>query len=517
MQVRVLGSVEIRDDDGALIEIRQRKVRELLFVLALAGGPLSSGQIQAMLWVAADTRNMTSALTTTVGRLRRLLPRERLVRDGDGYRLALDSEGDSLDLREFRELVATARRARETYPERTEELFRQALGLWRDPRLPDLPDTAAVAGPAQRLRIERRDAIESLVEVQMALGRHAEAARRLPEFVAEDPLNDHLWLALLLAQYRDGRKGDALRSYEDAREMYLTEIGAEPSLPLQGMRDRIAANAPGLMWSPEHSVQENRAIIAGADVTAVSPARAYNYLVGGKDNLEIDRRGVQVVVAAAPDLRESARDNRRFLRRAVRLLAERGIRQFVDIGAGLPTYGSVHEVAQEVDPDVRVVYVDHDPMVVTHGRAVIDDSRNIAYIVGDLLEPAKIFANPQTRRLIDPAEPTAVLMLFVLHFIPADSAHEVLETYRSWMAPGSALAISHVTRDGSDPKAIKAVMDVQARSSVRTYVRSRPEIEAMFTGLELLAPLDSPANWLAVERSPERRVRGLASVGILVA
>jgi DNA-binding SARP family transcriptional activator len=515
MQVRVLGPVEAHGHDGEIIELRQRKVRELLLVLALAREPLPSGRLQTMLWVAADSQDMGSALTTTMNRLRRLLPKECLVRGGDGYRLELDSERDFLDLWEFRDLVAAARGARETDPRRAADLFQRAIDLWRDPRSSDLPDTPEVAVQAQRLRIEHRDAIEALVEVQLALGRHAVVRQQIPGWLADDPLNEQLWLALMLAWYRAGRKGDALRTFEDARETYLSEMGAEPSLPLRGMCDRIAADAPSLAWSSEQTVQEGRAILAGADVTALSPARTYDYLLGGDNNFEVDRQAAETLLAVAPDLRESARDNRWFLIRAVRLLAERGIRQFVDIGAGLPTEGSVHETAGEVDPDARVVYVDHDPMVVAHGRTMIDDSRNVAFIVGDLTRPAEIFSNPQTRRLIDPAEPIAVLMLFVLHFIPADAAHEALETYRSWMAPGSALVVSHPTRDGSDPVAIRAVRDVQRQSGIQMYQRSRPEIEAMFAGLDLMAPLDAPANWLSSERVPDRKLPNLASVAIL--
>jgi DNA-binding SARP family transcriptional activator len=514
MKVMVLGPVKVRSDDDKDIVIAQRKVRELLFVLALAGGPVSSEELQSMLWANAGRHTMLSALTTTMNRLRKVLPKERLVHDEDGYRLILDNERDYIDVREFRDLVSAARQARESAPAKAADLYQKAMGLWRDPRLPDRPATPAVRKRVDRLLVERRDAIEALIEVRMALGEHAALALELPEFLREDAHNERLWLAWLLALYRDGRRMTALQAYEDARTAYLTGVGAEPSLPLQRMRDRIAVDAPSLAWSSVQTEQESRAIIAGADVTVVSTARAYDYLLGGKDNFEVDRQEVARVMAVAPDLRDSVRDNRKFLRTAVRLLAERGIRQFIDIGSGLPTYGNVHEVAREVDPDARVIYVDHDPMVVAHGRALIDDSRNTAYIVGDLLKPTEIFSNPQTRRLIDPTEATAVLMLYVLHFVPADSAHRVRETYRSWMAPGSALAISHVTRDGSDPQAIKLIQDGAKRSPIMTYFRSRAEIEAMFAGLELLAPLDTAANWQAPERTPHRRVCNLASIGI---
>jgi DNA-binding SARP family transcriptional activator len=517
MQVRVLGEVDVVGEDGEHIAIVQQKLRQLVSVLALADGSLTSSQLQTMLWVEADTRNMMSALTNTVMRLRKLLPSGRLIHDKAGYRLMLDAKRDYLDIREFRELIATARQVRETYPKRSAELLQQAVELWRDPTLPDSPDTPAAASDTLRLQIERQDAIEALIEVQMALGQHAMVARQTPAWLAEDPLNDQLWLALMLARYRDGHKGAALRAYDAAQAEFLTELGAEPGPPLRAMRDQIAADAPNLTWTVEQTVQESRAILAGVDVTVASPARFYDYLLGGNNNFEVDRMAAETLIGAAPDLRENAHDSRRFLARAVRLLAERGIRQFLDIGVGLPTDGSVHEVARDIDPHARVVYVDIDPMVVAHGKAVIDDSRNIAYIVGDVLEPADIFADPQTRRLIDPAEPTAVLMLNVLHFVPADAAHKALEMYRSWMASGSALVILHNSRDGSDPVAVQRLDEVAARTASQIFQRSRAEIEAMFTGLELLAPLDTSANWQATEHMPKRRLANLAGIGILSA
>ncbi|MGH3392697.1 MAG: SAM-dependent methyltransferase [Actinomadura sp.] len=514
MQVRVLGPVEVRGDGGEPIPIGQRKVRELLSVLAVAGGTVSSEQLKAMLWVTAGTQDMLSALTTTVNRLRRLLPKDRLAHGEDGYRLVLDPKRDTLDVRDFRDLVATARRER-TDSCAAATLFEKALGLWRDPRLPDLPGTPLVAKHAQRLLIERRDVIEALVETRMVLGRHSELALELPELLADDPLNEHLWLAWLLALYRAGRKAAALRAYEDARLVYLTKVGAEPSLPLRRTRDRIAVDASGLTWSSDQTVQENRAIMAGADMTVVSGARIYDYLLGGKNNFEVDRTAAEAMLRAVPDLRESAHDHRRFLCRAVRLLAERGIRQFVHVSAGLPTHESVHGVAREIDQDARVVYVDDDPVVVAHGRAMIDDGRNTAYIVGGFCELAKILLDPQAQRLIDLEEPVAVLMLRVLHRVPSDTAHGVLTTFRSWMAPGSAMVIAHMTWEGSDPRATKAVHDVATWLSIPAYRRSRSEIEELFAGLELLAPLGDPANWPATEPVLDRKLRSLVGVGIL--
>jgi DNA-binding SARP family transcriptional activator/O-methyltransferase involved in polyketide biosynthesis len=508
MQVRVLGRVEVRGDDGAPMVIGQRKLRQLVAVLALAEGPVSSERLQSMLW--PDNRNALSALTTTLNRLRQVVPDGRLVRAEGGYRLVMDAERDYLDVREFRELVATARTVRGVYPARSAELLQRAVELWRDPDLPDLPDARVMA---EELRLERRDAIDALVEIQMALGRHGVVAREVPALLAEDELNDRLWLSLLLALYRDGRKGEALRTFEQACEVYLSELGTEPGVVLQGMRDRIAANDPALHWHPGQSMEENRAITAGSDITVASSARIYDFSLGGDNHFEVDRKAAQTMLAVNPNGRELAHRNRAFLRRVVETLARKGIRQFLDIGSGLPTQGNVHEVAREIIPDARVVYVDREPLVVAHGRATIEDSRNTAYILGDLRDPAEIFAHPQTRRLIHPGEPVCVLMLGVLHFLPADDAHLSLEQVRAWMPPGSALAISHGSRDGTSPELLKIIDQVYTQSTAeRVYMRSRPEIESLFTGLELTAPLDDPGNWLTDRRSASGAAAALAGV-----
>jgi S-adenosyl methyltransferase/transcriptional activator len=352
--------------------------------------------------------------------------------------------------------------------------------------------------------------------VQLTLGRHAAVAQQLPKWLADDPINDQLWLALMLAQYRNGRKGHALQTFEAAQATYLTQMGSDPSVPMTTMRDRIANNDPGLDWHAGLTAQESRAISAGSDTTVASSARVYDWLIGGQANFEVDRQVARMLLGAIPDLRESTRRNRVFLRRVVRFLVERGVRQFLDLGTGLPTENSVHEVAQEVDPTARVVYVDNDPLVVAHGAAFINDSRNTEFFAGDLREPAEIFAAPQTRRLIDLDEPVGVLMLNIVHFVPADDAHLALEQYRAWMPPGSALAMTHVTREGTSPGTLRVIDEATQRSSVdRLFLRSPTEIEAMFAGLELMAPLVDPGNWQADAMLPPCSLAHLGGVGIL--
>ena len=217
----------------------------------------------------------------------------------------------------------------------------------------------------------------------------------------------------------------------------------------------------------------------------------YDYYLGGKDNFESDRRAAEEIYSKIPDLPEVARDNRAFLQRAVRHLAEAGIRQFVDIGAGLPTQGNVHEIAQKVDPSSRIVYVDNDPIVLAHARALLTGSPQGAttYIEADLRNPERIFADPALRRVIDLEQPVGLLMVAVLHFITDDEdPRGLLARYRSFLAPGSHLVLAHATRDDRPAEAVQKMTDVYKRSSAPFVFRTRDRIEALFDGTELLDP-----------------------------
>ena len=156
----------------------------------------------------------------------------------------------------------------------------------------------------------------------------------------------------------------------------------------------------------------------GIDVTIPSVARMYDYYLGGKDNFAADREAAGKIIAAVPSARDSARRNREFLGRAVRFAAESGIRQFLDIGAGLPTQENVHQVALRTAPDSRVVYVDNDPIVLVHGRALLADNRQTTVIQGDLHDPDAILNDPKLTAHLDLDRPMAVLLVAILHFIP---------------------------------------------------------------------------------------------------
>ena len=229
-----------------------------------------------------------------------------------------------------------------------------------------------------------------------------------------------------------------------------------------------------------------------------NPARIYDYLLGGKDNYPADREVAEQVVAIAPVTRDVVRDNRAFLRRAVRFLTrEAGIRQFIDLGSGLPTHGNVHEIAQAIAPDARVVYVDNDAMVVTHSRALLAGDNTLA-VHADLREPDAVLGHPEVRELLDFDQPIALLLVAILHFIPDDQDPlGIVARFRDALPTGSYLAISHSTRDiPVRPDMSAAEMAEMGARVERLYqlttaslvTRTRAQVERFFDGFDLLDP-----------------------------
>ena len=229
-----------------------------------------------------------------------------------------------------------------------------------------------------------------------------------------------------------------------------------------------------------------------------NPARIYDYLLGGKDNYPADREVAEQVVAVAPVTREVVRDNRAFLRRAVSYLTgEAGIRQFIDLGSGLPTQGNVHEIAQEIAPDTRVVYVDNDAMVVTHSRALLAGDNTIA-IQADLREPDAILGHPEVRELIDFEQPVALLLVAILHFIPDEQdPFGVVARFREGLPAGSYLAVSHGTKDvparpdmspGQMAEMGERVERLYEQTTTFMVTRTRAQVERFFDGFDLVDP-----------------------------
>jgi hypothetical protein len=253
----------------------------------------------------------------------------------------------------------------------------------------------------------------------------------------------------------------------------------------------------------------------------------YDYYLGGKDNFKVDRDAIESIDPRVSDvLKNAAWENRRFMWRAVDYLArERGITQFLDIGSGLPTVRSTHEVAQDANPDARVVYVDNDPIVLSHGQALLAKNGNTAVVGGDIRDAAAILAARETRDLIDFAQPVAVLLVAVLHFIPSPgypryvegdiTPGEITAGFLEQVAPGSCVVISHATRHGADMEMVAGVEDLYTEATSPLLFRTHDEIAELFTGWNLLPPgVVRPWQWPAEDSVSPRGRYQLAGIGV---
>jgi S-adenosyl methyltransferase len=232
--------------------------------------------------------------------------------------------------------------------------------------------------------------------------------------------------------------------------------------------------------------------IAEIDTARPHPARMYDYYIGGKNHFAADRVVADAALAHWPAGRIGLRENRRFLGRTVRYLAgEAGVRQFLDIGSGLPTAANVHEIAQAVDPSCRVAYVDNDPMVLAHARALLASSPEgrAAYIQADLKSPQDILSSPVVRSVIDFDQPLALMLVAVLHFLgDEDQPETVLKTLLDALPPGSYLAASHITAE-HEPDGIAAGQRLYRESGIQMQIRDADEFASLaFSGLELVPP-----------------------------
>ena len=266
---------------------------------------------------------------------------------------------------------------------------------------------------------------------------------------------------------------------------------------------------PHIPQPPDSAVTDERSAAAadrqpppGIDASVATAARMYDYWLGGHDNFAADRIAALKISDRSPEAPFVAQGNRKFLGRAVRFLAgEAGIRQFLDLGTGLPTRGNVHQVAQATAPGARVVYVDNDPMVLAHSRA-LKTGEGTAVIRADLRDPDTILDHPDTRRLIDFSEPLAVLFVAVLHFVGGPDAHQAVARFTGAAAPGSYLVLSHITGD-PDPEAAAAFTAVYAGTANPNTLRTHGEILAFFDGLEVLEPGLVPVqHWRPDEPGP---------------
>jgi SAM-dependent methyltransferase len=254
------------------------------------------------------------------------------------------------------------------------------------------------------------------------------------------------------------------------------------------------------------------------DPAVPNVARMYDYMLGGKDNYASDRAAVQKLIEMAPAVPAFARLNRAFLHRAVRFAASQGITQFLDIGSGLPTQQSVHEAAQAVSPAARIAYVDNDPVVAVHSRALLGRAPGVAFVLGDIRDPAALLGDPQITGHLDFSQPVCVLLLAVLHFVTdAENPGRLVAAIRDALAPGSYLALSHGTAHGAPPGV--AARSGEARrvydsATSRIAYRDPAEVSPFLQGFSLVEPgLVHISQWRPPVPVPQEFDGFLAAVG----
>jgi hypothetical protein len=227
----------------------------------------------------------------------------------------------------------------------------------------------------------------------------------------------------------------------------------------------------------------------GVDTERANVARVYDALLGGTHNFAVDRDTAQTLAAIAPGFRDAARANRAFLGRAVRFLADAGIRQFLDIGSGVPTEGNVHQIARDVAPDSRVVYVDIDAVAIAHSKSILAGDDKATIIEADLREPEKILGHPEVRRLIDFEQPVGLLLAAVLHFIrDEENPGELMKRLTRPLISGSYLTIAHGTFDDRPAPSVEAIRKLYTRATAPVIMRGHAEISAFFDGFDLVEP-----------------------------
>jgi SAM-dependent methyltransferase len=256
------------------------------------------------------------------------------------------------------------------------------------------------------------------------------------------------------------------------------------------------------------------------DLYKPSASRVYDYLLGGSHNFEVDRDVARQMLRLAPEAAQAAAANRHFMARAVRYLIDRGVRQFLDIGSGIPTVGNVHEIAHRHAPESRVAYVDIDPVAVMHSQHILDGDPRCVVVRGDLREPLAILDNPDVRGLLDFTRPVAVLLVAVLHFIAdEDDPAGIVARLRDAVVPGSYLVVSHASWPADTTVAVRQARQTYDRTQTPLIPRTAEEVTALLRGFDLVEPgLVTVAGWrpdgeAQMYRNRTDRLPALAGVG----
>jgi hypothetical protein len=262
-------------------------------------------------------------------------------------------------------------------------------------------------------------------------------------------------------------------------------------------------------------VSEQEIAPPGIDPTVMSHARAYDYVLGGKDNYAVDREAAAAVIALAPDLPVLGKAQRRFLLRVVQMCTKAGIDQFLDIGTGIPTAPNVHETAKAINPDARVVYVDYDPIVTVYNSALLAGVDGVVSIQADVRYPDGLMSHPAVTELIDWTKPMLILFVGLFHLVAdEEKPNALIARFRDRMVPGSHVMISQFCSDGSDPAARAKLEEISANSPSPMCFRPRDQIATFFDGFELLDPgVVDVQSWWPDETAPPTMLKVAAGVG----
>jgi SAM-dependent methyltransferase len=262
------------------------------------------------------------------------------------------------------------------------------------------------------------------------------------------------------------------------------------------------ATGPGC--AVDHEDREGKAsmsdtmkwIPAEVDPDVPSVARIYDYLLGGSHNFALDRAMADKLLAVQPNVADIARRNRAFLRRVVQFMAEEGVRQFLDLGSGIPTAGNVHEIAEQVAPGSRVVYVDYEGVAVAHSKLLLAENENAGVVQADVTRPDDVLGADETRRLIDFSQPVGLLAITIGHYLPPTSdPARVFARYRDALAPGSHLALTHLTDDFSSVHGDEIVETMKSTQN-NVFPRTREQVLELFGDFDLVEPgLVTTSRW----------------------
>lgn len=241
---------------------------------------------------------------------------------------------------------------------------------------------------------------------------------------------------------------------------------------------------------PERQSHMDLAGLTGdPDTSGPNAARMYDYYLGGSANFAVDRAAAEEQIATLPSVATTARANRAFLGRAVRLCLDLGVNQFLDLGSGVPTVGNVHEIAHQIDPTARIAYVDREPIAVAHARRLLRDESRVSVTQADLTDPRTVLTSPGVTELLDFTRPVAVLAISVLHFVRDEQdPAAILATYRDACVSGSLLALSHTTVENLAPATVDRGLAIYQRTSTPVIPRPISEAPALLTGYDVLAP-----------------------------